>query len=223
MTVTRKCDSSGQKAKITRRYDDKEGAFVPQSGGPTFKLSMQETRFSMKKTVLTFGLISGLISGLMMLATIPFTKKLGFDKGEIIGYTLIVLSGLMVFFGIRSYRENGSGGRMSFGRGFAVGILITLLSNLFYVATWEVIYFKFMPNFADTYAAHMIERAKASGASPEKVAKTEQEAKQFKEMYNNPAVNIAMTFMEVFPIGLGVTLLSAAILRRRPRDAAQTV
>lgn len=77
-----------------------------------------------------------------------------------------------------------------------------------------------MPDFADKYAAYMIERDKSSGASPEKILKTTREAEQFKEMYNNPLVNVALTFAEVFPIGLGVTLLSAAILRRKPATAA---
>lgn len=175
---------------------------------------------SMKKTVLTFGLISGGISAVMMLAIVPFVDRIGFDKGEILGLTVIVVSALLVFFGVRSYRENVSGGRLTFGRGFAVGILITLLSNLFYVATWEVVYFKFMPDFADKYAAHTIERAKSSGASQEKIEKTAQEAKQFKEMYDNPVMNVAVTFAEVFPIGLGVTLLSAAILRKKSVSAA---
>jgi len=175
---------------------------------------------SMRKTVLTFGLISGAISAVTMLATIPFVDKIGFDKGEILGYTLIVLSALLVFFGVRSYRENASGGRLTFARGFAVGILITLLSNLFYVATWEVLYFKFMPDFADKYAAHMIERAKSSGDGQEKIEKTTREAQQFKEMYKIPAINVALTFGEVFPIGLGVTLLSAAILRKKSAGVA---
>ena len=174
----------------------------------------------MKKTVLTFGLISGAISAVMMVATIPFADKIGFDKGVIIGYTTIVLSAMLIFFGVRSYRENVAGGRLSFTRGFAVGILITLLSNVCYVATWEVLYFKFMPDFADKYAAHMIDRAKSSGAGAEKIEKIAQDSQRFKEMYNKPAINVALTFLEVFPIGLGVTLLSAAVLRRKSPKAA---
>jgi putative hemolysin len=98
--------------------------------------------------------------------------------------------------------------------------MITLLSSLCYVATWEVIYFKFMPDFGDKYAAHMIERAKASGESQDKIEKQTREAQQFKEMYNKPVNNIALTFLEVFPIGLGATLLSAAVLRKKPASAA---
>jgi len=169
----------------------------------------------MKKTVLTFGLNSGAISAVMMLVTVPFVDRIGWDKGEILGYTSIILAALLIFFGIRSYRENVAGGRLTFGRGFAVGILIALISSACYVTTWEVVYFKFLPDFADKYAAHMVERAKASGASQQKLDETQQKATQFKQMYNNPAINIALTFMEVFPIGLGVTLISAGILRKK--------
>jgi len=169
----------------------------------------------MKKTVLTFGLISGGMSAAMMLVTLPFVDKIGFEKGEILGYTVMVLSALMVFFGVRSYRENAGGGRLTFGRGFAVGILITLISSACYVATWEIVYYKLMPDFADKYAAHMVERAKASGASQQKIDESVRQAKQFKQMYDNPAINVGITFMEVFPVGLVVTLVSAGILRRK--------
>jgi hypothetical protein len=168
----------------------------------------------MKKAVLTFGLISGAMSAAMMLVTLPFVDKIGFEKGEILGYTVMVLSALMVFFGVRSYRENAGGGRLTFGRGFAVGILITLISSACYVATWEIVYYKLMPDFADKYAAHMVERAKASGASQQKIDESVRQAKQFKQMYDNPAINVGITFMEVFPVGLAVTLVSAGILRK---------
>lgn len=172
----------------------------------------------MKKTVLTFGLISGAVSASMMLITIPFADRIGWEKGEILGYTGIVVSALIVFFGIRSYRENVAAGRLTFGRAFAVGILIKLISSACYVATWEIVYYKLMPGFAEKYAAHMVDRAKASGASQQKVDETERQAKQFKQMYDNPAINVALTFAEVFPIGLVVTLLSAAVLRKKARD-----
>ncbi len=173
----------------------------------------------MKKIVLTFGLISGAISAAMMLATLPFADKIGWDKGEILGYTTIVLSALMVYFGVRSYRENVAGGRLTFGRGFAVGILITLISSACYVGAWEIIYYKLMPDFAEKYAAHMVEREKAAGASQQKLEETERKAREFKQMYDNPAINVAWTFAEVFPIGLVVTLASAGMLRKKTREA----
>src|SRR5579864_2633002 len=109
----------------------------------------------MKKTIVVFGVISGVFSALMLLATVPFADKIGFDKGEYLGYTVIVLSFLLVFFGIRSYRDNVGNGQITFAKGFVVGISITLISCVFYVLTWEVLYFKFLPGFMDKYSAYM--------------------------------------------------------------------
>src|SRR6266513_3650320 len=119
----------------------------------------------MKKTVLTFGLISGAIMATMMFATMPFMDKIGFNKGEIIGYTTMILAFMLVFFGIRSYRENVSDGHVTFGRAFAVGILITLVACACYVVAWEILYFKFMPDFLDKYAHYTIEKMRTSGAT----------------------------------------------------------
>lgn len=169
----------------------------------------------MKKNVLTFGLISGAISSVMMLSTVPFVDRIGFDRGEILGYTTIVLSFLLVFFGVRSYREQ-NGGTLTFGRGFAIGILITLISCACYVVTWEVIYFKLMPGFAEKYSAYMVEHVKASGASQETIDASLRQMQDFKRMYDNPFMNAAITFTEPFPIGLVVALISAAVLRKKP-------
>jgi len=176
----------------------------------------------MKKTVLIFGLLSGSISIATMLASLRLEDKIGFDKGAIIGYTVLVLSALFIFFGVRSYRENVGGGRLTFGRGFAVGILITLISSACYVGTWEIVYFNFMTGFAEKYAAHMEQSAKASGASQQKIDERVREAKQFKKMYDNPVINVGLTFMEIFPVGLVVTLVSAGILRKKDDRPAET-
>ena len=170
----------------------------------------------MKRTVLTFGAISGIVSSLMMLGTVPFMDRIGFDHGLVIGYTAIVASFLLVFFGIRSYREQ-AGGTLTFGRGFTVGILITLISCVCYVATWELIYWKLRPDFWEKYSAYTIEHKRAAGATPEAVEKTRKELADFKVSYDNPLINAGMTFLEPFPIGLGITLISAGVLRRKPR------
>ncbi|HEY1936992.1 MAG TPA: DUF4199 domain-containing protein [Candidatus Angelobacter sp.] len=171
----------------------------------------------MKKTVLIFGLISGAVSTLMMMATLPFAHKIGFNKSLVIGYTTIVLSFLLVYFGIRSYRDNAGNGQITFAKAFAVGICITVISSICYVVAWEIIYYNFMPNFMDTYGAQMVEKAKAAGASAAAVQAQLEQAKKYKELYANPLTNAAMTFIEPFPVGLVITLVSAAILRRKPQ------
>ena len=169
----------------------------------------------MKKTVLTFGLIGGAIMAAMMFATLPFMDKIGFDRGEIVGYTTMILAFLLVFFGIRSYRENVGGGQVSFGRAFAVGILITMVACVCYVVAWEIIYFKFLPDFVDKYAGYAVEKVRASGASQQVIDAKLEQMKSFKAMYDNPFINAAITFVEPFPIGLIVTLISAGVLRKK--------
>lgn len=171
----------------------------------------------MKKTVLTFGLIGGAVIAAMMFGTLPFHDRIGFDRGLIVGYTTMVLAFMLVFFGIRSYRENVGHGQISFGRAVAVGILITAIVCVCYVVAWEIIYFKFMPDFADKYTSYMVEKARTAGASQQVIDAKVQEMKSLKAMLDNPFINAALAFTEPFPVGLIVTLISAAILRKKTR------
>jgi Protein of unknown function (DUF4199) len=175
----------------------------------------------MKKTIVTFGLISGVLSSLMMFATVPFHDRIGFNNGLILGYTTIVLSFMLVFFGIRSYRDNVAGGSITFARAFGLGILITLVSCALYVGTWEVIYFKLMPDFAEKLSKSAIETVIHSGGTKEMIDAKVQEMKDLTALLNNPLKNAGMAFLEPFPVGLIVTLISAAILRKKPAPAGQ--
>ncbi len=156
----------------------------------------------MRKIVLTFGLIAGAILSVMMLLTLPFQDQIGFDKGAIIGYTTMVLAFLMVFFGVRSYRDNVADGNVTFGRALMVGLMITAIASVCYVATWEVIYYKLAPDFGDKYAAYAIGKAKQSGATEAQIAAQVKQMTEFKEMYGKPLVNIALTFLEPIPVGV---------------------
>ncbi len=175
----------------------------------------------MKKIVLTFGFIAGGVLSVMMLITMPFQDKIGFENGAVIGYATMVLAFLMVYFGVRSYRDNVGGGRVSFGRALAVGTLITMIATACYVTTWEVLYFNFMPDFADKYAATAIDRVKKSGASAETIAATEKQMEQFKVAYKNPLINIAYTSIEPLPVGLLFALVTAGVLSRKRRGNAE--
>ena len=171
----------------------------------------------MTKTIWTFGLISGAIMSVMMVATLPFINRVGFDKGEVIGYTSMVVAFLLVFFGIRSYRDNVGGGTIGFGRAFAIGALITAIASVCYTATWEVLYYNFMPDFGAKYEQYELDRARAKGTSEAELAKMHADAQKFAESYRNPVYNSAITFLEPLPVGLVITLVSAGILRRKRR------
>lgn len=171
----------------------------------------------MKKVILTYGLLSGLASGALMLGMALYLSNdpSNFKGSEIIGFAGIILSLLLVFFGVRAYREQQEGGSFSFLRGFQVGILITVISCLCYVVAWMVIYPTMMPDFMEKYAAYSLAELQKSGASAETIAAQTQKMQEYQSMYKNPFVVAALTFTEPFPIGLLITLLSAAILRRK--------
>jgi len=178
----------------------------------------------MKKIVLTFGLISGAVLSAMMLITLPFHDQIGFERGMVVGYTTMVLAFLLVYFGVRQYRDTVGGGSVGFGRAFVVGAMIAAISSACYVATWEVIYFNFTPDFMEKYQAHELEKARADGATPEAIARKKAEMDHFAEMYQNPAINAAMTFMEPLPVALIVALVSAGVLgtRKKRENGAAT-
>jgi hypothetical protein len=171
----------------------------------------------MRKIVLTFGLIAGGVLSVMMLITVPLQNKIGWDNGAVIGYTTMVLAFLMIFFGVRSYRDNVAGGSVKFGRALAVGLSITMIATACYVTTWEFLYFNVMPDFADKYAAGAVDRAKKSGASAEKIAAVTKEMAEFKVSYNNPLINIAYTTLEPLPVGLLFAFVAAGVLSRKRR------
>jgi len=177
----------------------------------------------MKRIVLTFGLLSGSIMIGMFLITLPFKDQIGFDKGMIIGYTSMVAASLLIYFGIRSYRDNVAGGSVSFGRALQVGSLIGLISALLYVASWEVIYFNFQHDYITKYNEYVLEKARAGGATEAQLATQKAELEKFATMYENPLINAAFTFLEPLPVIVVMTLISAGVASRRKRSDSDAV
>jgi Protein of unknown function (DUF4199) len=170
----------------------------------------------MKKILLTYGLISGAIAAALMLCTATYFHSTGDTRfGEYFGYTGILLSMIFVFLGVRAYREQVQAGSITFGKAFQVGILITVISCLCYVIAWLFVYHFIMPDFLDKYIAHALEQLQQSGASAEKISKQVAEMESYRKMYENPFLRFIMTFLEPFPVGLLVTLLTAVVLRRK--------
>lgn len=165
----------------------------------------------MKKVVLIYGVLAGVA---LIVLSIILQMSLG-EHSMVTGYVTMVLSLVMIFFGIKSYRDQHLGGRITFGQGFKVGILIALIASVFYVVGWEIYSSLYMPNFMEDYSAQMIKEMRADGASEAKIAESMKEMEQWKEMYKNPVIRYGMVFMEIFPVGLLVTLISAFILKRK--------
>jgi hypothetical protein len=169
----------------------------------------------MKKTIFTYGLLSGGIMMLMILITCIFKDSIGFDKGEYFGYTTILLAFTLVFFGIRSYKINNE--EIGFWKAFGIGIAITTISSVLYVISWMVVKPIFMPNFYQDYAQYYYDHMKAAGASTAKLLECKKQMNDMIEMTKNPIVESLLVFIEPFPVGIVVTLISALILRKKNR------
>ncbi|HET9135707.1 MAG TPA: DUF4199 domain-containing protein [Candidatus Kapabacteria bacterium] len=177
----------------------------------------------MRKVVLTYGIIAGVIIAILMtISGTLFEFGSNFSMSLALGYASMIISLSMVFFGIRSYRDNYSGGSMTFGKGFLVGLYITIIASVLYVVSWKIYSSIAIPDFADKYASRVIEEAKKSGASVAEIATKTQEMTEWKQWYANPIVEFGMTFLEIFPVGLLISVICALILKRKPAGATQT-
>lgn len=174
----------------------------------------------MKKIVIVNGVISGLIAaGWLIGLTIVGGEHL--ESGMIYGYASMLLAFSLIFVGIKNYRDRYLDGVISFGKAFKTGILIALIASTFYVLTWQVCYFFFMPDFGEIYGAYVVEQLKKSGASQIQIDAKIKEMTEFARMYKNPFFNAMLTYCEILPVGLVISLVAAAILKRKPKPSMQ--
>jgi hypothetical protein len=173
----------------------------------------------MKKNILTYGLMAGLIVSVIMLIGMNYLShcngNVDYNTSMLVGYASMLLAFSLVYVGIRNYRNNYNNGVISFGKAFKIGILIVLIASTMYVIAWLIDYFFFIPDFADKYGAAMIAELKASGASQVEIDKKTVEMANFAKMYKNPLFNAMITYIEILPVGLIVTLISSLILKRK--------
>jgi hypothetical protein len=192
--------------EIMRKDDDRQAT----PGGMLTEEDPKED--AMAKTIWKFGLLSGLVMAALLAATMGLQMHV---HSMALGYTIMVLSFLLVYFGVRSYRDKERGGRIGFGRALGVGLLIGLVTCACYVATWEVIYFRFMPDFLRKMDAHQLETMRASGANEAAVQRKAEAMRKFEVQYDNPLINSAVTLMEPLPVAVAMALLSAGLLRTK--------
>ena len=119
----------------------------------------------MRKTVLVFGIIAGVIVGSMLFITMPMYDSgiLNFDNGELVGYTTMVIALSLIFFGVRSYRDNYREGILSFGEAILAGSLITLVASLIYALSWEVCYQTVASDFTEKFSTHYLKQLEEQG------------------------------------------------------------
>jgi hypothetical protein len=173
----------------------------------------------MRKVTLTFGLIAGAIVSAFLIIGIAYWEKTGKAiENALVGYATMVIALSMVFFGIKSYRDNYQKGAIRYWKGFQVGMLITLIASLMYAASWET-YNQVSPAssaaFIDYYVECQINKKKEKGASAADIDQVVKRMEDFKRMYRNPAIRFGMTLVEILPVGIIITLISAAALRKK--------
>jgi hypothetical protein len=173
----------------------------------------------MKKNIIIYGLIAGIVVSVLMLSSVNYLShcegNVDYNTSMLIGYAGMLIAFSLVFIGIRNYRDKYNGGVISFGKAFKIGMLIVLIASTIYVIAWLIDYFFFIPDFAEKLSASMLNELKASGASQMEIDKQTKEMANFVTMYKNPFYNAMMTYVEILPVGLIVTLISSLILKRK--------
>lgn len=173
----------------------------------------------MKKNILIYGLIAGIIVSIVMLFTVNYIShcegNVDYNTSMLIGYASMLVALSLVYVGVRNYRDKYCGGNISFGKAFRAGFLIAFIASSIYVVAWLIDYFVFIPDFMEKYSAHMVDELKAGGAGQAEIEIKTKELAGFATMYKNPFFNAMMTYMEILPVGLVVSLISALILKRK--------
>ncbi|MCD8738976.1 DUF4199 domain-containing protein [Mucilaginibacter roseus] len=169
----------------------------------------------MKKYVITFGVIAGIIVSAMMVYSITSCyNSLDFEGSEVIGYSSMIIAFSFIFVAIKNYRDKISAGIISFGKAFRIGLLITLVASTIYVLVWLVYFYNFVPDFMDKYTAHAIQQAKESGLSAIELKDQTEQISGMSKMYKNPLFVVLFTYMEIMPVGLIISVIAALILKR---------
>lgn len=174
----------------------------------------------MRKKILIYGLISGVICITWPLVFMSMGADFSYEMSELLGYLTMILAFSMVVVAVKNVRDKELNGFITFGKALKVGILVTLVASTVYVVIWLIYYYGTgNKDCIEKAMAHYMEELQKSGTSPDKVAKEAKQMKEYAKMYENPFFNALFTYMEILPVGVLVSLISAAFLRRKPKAA----
>lgn len=198
--------------KITRKYE----RFL------RLTLHFWDKSEIMKKNIWVFGLVSGIIISAMMLYSVSrCCQNPERDTNDFLGYASMIVAFSFIFIGIKNYRDKYLGGFISFGKALKVGLLIALVASTLYVAAWLVDYYLFVPEFMDKYEQHVLFQARKEGATDQELTKKAVEMTDFKNLYRNPLFVVLISYAEVLPIGVLISLISSLLLKRKEKEASQ--
>ena len=167
-------------------------------------------------TALRYGAFSGAIVVAVIIAGIVLADGPGLGHGfssQVFGYLVMIVALSMIFLAIRDYRNKTLGGVIKFLPAFGLGLLVAAIAGVAYALGWEVYLAATNYVFMDNYVAQMIEAKRAAGVSGAELDAYIAQMDQMRVAYQNPLFRLPMTFVEIFPVGLIIALISAAILR----------
>lgn len=167
----------------------------------------------MKKIILTYGVIAGVVIIGSMIFGLALADNDGMKFLEWIGYLIMIVAFSMIFVGIKKYRDRELGGVIKFGTAAMLGLGITLVASMIYVMAWEANLFLTDYTFIDDYTQSIIAGKEAAGVTGTELEAVVAEMAKLKESYASPLYRMPMTFLEIFPVGLLISLLAAAVLR----------
>lgn len=166
----------------------------------------------MKEVVLKYGLIGGLVLAAPMFIIIPNIDSIGFEKGETILFTTMIVSFLAIYIGIGSYRKK-LGGYIGFRQALATGLMITIFMSVFYVAAFNLLSYVISPNFPDKYTNFMVSQMKLQHKSQTEIDNYLKSITAGKSQ--SSFITLALSFITPITYGLFFTISSSFILRKK--------
>ena len=168
----------------------------------------------MLRYILIYGVIAGIVVGVpLSVMTLEMSGHAMMHYGMLIGYLTMLIALSAVFLAIKRHRDVDLGGVIRFWPALALGLGVSVVAGVIYVVAWEVSCAIAHADFAGSYARAMIAQQQAKGVSGAALARFRAEMEQFKVQYANPLYRWPMTFAEIFPVGVIVSLISAGLLR----------
>jgi len=168
----------------------------------------------MKRVIFVCGAISGVVTiGSMILGLTMAGDGGGAGSSQWLGYLIMIVALSLIFLGIKRYRDQELGGVIRFGTAMLLGLGITLVASLIYVAVWEVHLAITDYAFIEDYAQSVLANKEAGGLTGAALETEVASMETFKTRYANPLFRLPMTFLEIFPVGLIISLISAGLLK----------
>jgi len=172
----------------------------------------------MKKIVLTYGFISGAIVAALILLALPLWNAgiLNHENGALVGYTTMVIALSVIFFGVKSYRDNYINGAVSFWKTLQIGVLITCIAGVMYELSWEISMSQMSDDFIAQAFEHQFDEMRANGATAAAIQEARDKNAEFLTYYRIFPIRFFITILfEIFPVGLVISIISAALLRKK--------